>query len=701
MTRAPAPGGRRSGSTRRTDRPSPAPWLRLDGPSTAADPRWITLAGWVLVASVSGLLAWLAFGLHVVGDYFTESDFYGGYAEGARMVQQGHLDPARHGVYGPLYEIVLALVGYVARDLFTAARLLSIASSATTLALTFVLLARRTRPAVGLWTVAFLGANAVFLRYGFSATTDAMAVALQTGAIFAMVAWQERRAPVLAGFLTALATLTRYSAVALVPAAIAIYLWRERPRGTSRRRAITEFVAGFGVLLLPWLAFSLARGHLPGEQLITHFAAFYANPDASRNVQDLPVADPALGALRDVAAAARLAQPGLLHNLMEHVRLDLTALIGAPVAMFCGLGLLLAVRDRLWRGLASYWLASACLFAALLPIFYSDRYALPYLPAYLSLAGIAAGSPRVALLARGISVPLKWAIALVPLLLAGQASQLRLRDVLSQMPVETLATGQVLRAQARPGSRVLSRKGHIGYYSGVPTVAFPRVATIPALATYCRARGVDYIYFSWYEAELRPEFWALLDTSRVLPGLSVVYATDGHPAVLYRIGTDFGVVPAWFANDTLRRVQEARAELRVLPDARSWAPHLVLGIDANRHGDPQTALGHLREVVRYRPDLAEAWIAIGEAEARLQHTGEASDALGRALAIEPANTAARIRLGALQLSTGQVAAAAETWRPIVPLVRHRAVLQQMLPVYVQTGDASTAALIRAALAAAP
>ena len=89
------------------------------------------------------MLAWIAFRLHVVGDYSTESDFYGGYAQGARLIQQGRVDPARYDVVGPGYDLVLALVGFVVRDLFSAARLISVASAVATMVLWRAILRRR------------------------------------------------------------------------------------------------------------------------------------------------------------------------------------------------------------------------------------------------------------------------------------------------------------------------------------------------------------------------------------------------------------------------------------------------------------------------------------------------------------------------------------------------------------------------------
>src|SRR5438128_4413883 len=62
--------------------------------------------------AIAGVLltAWLAivWGPHRIGDYWAESDFYGGYVEGARAILRGQLDPSRYSVVGPVYEIVLA-----------------------------------------------------------------------------------------------------------------------------------------------------------------------------------------------------------------------------------------------------------------------------------------------------------------------------------------------------------------------------------------------------------------------------------------------------------------------------------------------------------------------------------------------------------------------------------------------------------------
>lgn len=630
----------------RTGAAARPPALRLDGPPLPPESGWIANAAWCVIALATVALLAVALGAHPIGDYLTESDFYGGYVEGARLLQRGHVYPDRYGIYGPVYELVLALIGLPFFDLFTVAKLLSVACSTATMAFTFVLLARRVGPAVGLWAVLFLAANPVFFRYGFSATTDALAVALQSGCMLVLAAGRDRRAPMVAGVLAALSTFTRYSASVLVPAAIACYALLDRPAGLSRRRAIGLFLGGFAALTLPWLAFSLSRGYLPGQHLLATYSTFYANPDASRNIQDLAPA-----ARDSVLASARVPaklNPGrLLSNLAQHVRLDLATLLSWPVASVCGLGLLFALRDRIWRPLASYWTCGALLFGALVPVFYSDRYALAYLPAWMSLAGVAVGSPRLAVLVRGVPLPIKWVVALVPLALSVSASVATQRHVLSQQPIEVLAAGRALRMEAPAGARVVSRKGHIGYYSGLVTVSFPVVDSLSTLAAYCRRAGAQFLYFSWYEGKLRPAFWYLLDTTATLPGLSVVTTTARHPSVVYRIGPDFGREPEWLRDPVRHRLHVARAHDLGLGDEAPWPSLLLLSAEALDSGRLDDAARRAAAITRAQPALALGWLLTGEVALRQGRTAEARAAFARALELAERSgdrhTAARAR----------------------------------------------------------
>ena len=198
------------------------PFLRLHGDPTPTpdEARQLGFAAWMVVALLGVALLFMILGPHRIGDNFAETDFYGGYVGGARALQHGHLDASRYGVVGPGYEAALALAGFVIPDLFVAAELLSWIALLTGLACWVLLLGRRADARLALVTAAFLAVNPTFFRAGYSATNDALAFALQAAALLALLTGGSRRSAVAAGLLTGLAFLTRYNAIALLPAAL-------------------------------------------------------------------------------------------------------------------------------------------------------------------------------------------------------------------------------------------------------------------------------------------------------------------------------------------------------------------------------------------------------------------------------------------------------------------------------------------------
>src|SRR5258706_10597996 len=109
MSRRPS-AARKSPAPARSSQPRPPFTLHGDPALDPSAARMLSrLAVAVAVLFGIALLA-MELGPHRIGDYFTETDFYGGYADGARALQRGQLDPARYGVVGPVYDVALALV---------------------------------------------------------------------------------------------------------------------------------------------------------------------------------------------------------------------------------------------------------------------------------------------------------------------------------------------------------------------------------------------------------------------------------------------------------------------------------------------------------------------------------------------------------------------------------------------------------------
>ncbi len=664
--------------------------------------RRVALAAIALTALA---LLGIALGPHRVGDYATETDFYGDYAQGASLIQHGRLDPVRYGVVGPVYESTLALVGLATRNLFLAGELISIAASCATLFLWFTLLERQAGALIALWTTLFLTANPTLFRYGYSVTTDALAAGLQAAALFALFTRRGRRAPLLTGMIAALAALTRYSAVYLLPGALLIYAWRSRTKAGSEATslaasgdrdlpagwtAIAGYVLGFALLAVPWLALALPAGRPPGQALF-HNIAFdvYARPYGVTWDEYQIRLQPQFHSFADVLSRDPMAvvrrEAG---NIAEHAILDMQLLLGWPIAAAAAIGLVLSFKDRTWRRLLPLWIMGALLFGALVPSFHSERYSLPLAPIYLTLVGTAAASPRFALLIKGLRLPIKTMLAIGLLAISVATSVAHQIEDLRVLPFEVLPAAETLHRLAPHGGRILTRKPHIAFHSGLEMVPFPAVRTLGELADFCRREKVDFIFVSQPEVGTRPEFTYLLDPSGPVPGLSVAHFVPGEGGVVYRIGPGFGADPEWMASDSLRTLHVDRA-LDII-QAPEWRKDLISGIYAYERNQLNEALVHFTRLSREHPELTQGWALSGEVYRLLGEPDAARSAFARAIALEPNHVAARLGLGWANLELGRSVEAAAAWRAIVTVADDPITLQAMVGLYRSLGDAEAA-----------
>jgi tetratricopeptide (TPR) repeat protein len=668
---------------------------------SARETRVLTwLAGLLAVAFVLGMLG-MIFGPHRVGDAMTETDFYGAYAEGALMIQGGRIDPSRYGVIGPGYEVALALVGFLVPDLFLAAGLLSLVSATVALLLWFRIVAGRADARVALLACAVLVTNGHFLRFGYSATTDALALSLQSLALWLILERSRTRAAVVAGVVAALAFLTRYNGIFLLPAgALILALGGGAPAaGRTRRdrlRVVTAYAAGFIVVAGAWMLFARAHGATTGSQL-HHNIAFevFGRPqgilwdDYQRRLQ------PEFHSLADVIARdPRAVVSRLAANLSDHLRLDARDLLGWPVALSALVGLLVVAVSGAWRRLWPIGLAASLLYLTLVPVFHSSRYSLALLPVYATLAGACFGLPWLALaLGRGPRVWLKPLLASIPLAMAAASASAFIRQSLAALPVEVVSVSSTLRTLRRDGDRVIARKGHLGYYAGLETVPFPFVNGLDSLAAYARERRARWLYASWIEAMMRPAFGFLLDTTASVPGLTLRHFTAHRPAALYEIGPEFGTRPAWWSNDTLRSWHAARGRLLIDPlDADAL---YACGVIAHARGDATTARDALDRLVRIEPDNVSALLTLGEAALIARDLERARSAFERVARLKPESVAAQLGLGWVHVTEGDEEAAARRWRPVIEQTHDDITLRRMRDVFRSRGDGEAVARVEA------
>ena len=697
-------------SPRRTPptRPKSAPLLAPHGSVTCApsEARGWTIAAGLLIAAFFAAVCVVIAGPHRIGDYFTESDFYGAYAQGARLVQHGHLIPSRYTVVGPGYEVALALFGFMIPNLFIAAQLLSALSAGALAALWFMLLRRRIDARLGTAAVLFLCTNHILFRYAFSATTDAFGIALQAAALFAVLgARRDPGAPpprlrrfAVGGLLAAFAFLTRTNAVVLLPLGLLAIL-AGGAGARDRRWAAGAFALAFLLPVVPWMMFSLAHGGVLATQL--HHNIAYEVFARSRGIawddyqKTLQSQFPTLASViaRDPGAVA--GRMGF--NVLDHLRADARQLLGWPLSITALVGLVLAARSGWLRSLWPVLAAGALLFLTLVPVFYSERYSLAVLPVYATLAAAAFASPRFAMAVGGAQhLWLKALIAPVLAALAITTGITREARTFDQLPIEVLDAGRALKSLRRPGDGVISRKGHIAYYGDCTPVAFPFANNIEGLANYARESKARWLYMSWPEAETRPAFYFLLDTAAVVPGLTARFASPTRPAVLYEIGEGFGATPGWMANDTLFTWHMLRARTQI--DTQD--PQLFTQL-----ATVSWVLGHIPEArdaanaaLALDPNRREAHVTLGRAEVALGDYAGARAAYGRAMQMDPRDPDARVGFGLASFLSGQDRDAAAAWKPVIPITIEPKILRAMAQLYDSLGDEAASQQARQRLA---
>jgi 4-amino-4-deoxy-L-arabinose transferase-like glycosyltransferase len=687
-------------------------------------PGWLAPAAWALVGAYLVATLVMVFGPHRVGDVFTETDFYGSYGPGARALQEGRLDPSRYGVVGPLFEILLAAAGFVVRDLFLAAELIAAASMTAALAFWWSLVARRVGPGAAFLTALFLASNAQFFRYGWSATTDAPALALQAAALWALLGARRREPPaagpapesgeagsaapgmaadggptpapeaagaptsrrlLAAGLLAGLAFLTRYNSVALLPAALAAIAlgWAGVPAG-ARLRAVLWVTGGFLLPVLPWVAYSASHGGAVRFQLHHNIAyEVFARPKGivwdhyARDLQPQFPTPWSVLARDPMAVLGRMA-----FNVLDHLRLDARVLAGLPLACAAAAGVWLAWRDGALLRIRPVLLAMAFLFLALVPAFHSERYSLAVLPGWALLGAVAFASPWFALAAGRVW----WKLALVPAVLLPALGTTRAftARVVDQLPVEVLDAARQVRPYVRPGEKVMARKPHFAWYAGLTSAPLPLADSLADWGESARREGARWLYFSWPEAELRPRFEWLLDSTSAAPGLTVRAATARWPALVYEIGPRFGDEPDWITNDTLVAVHRARA--RVLVNHVAVEPRVFLAMHELSLRNFDAAQRHIDELLQLTPSNPEVLLMAADNRLQLGDPAGALEYYARLDAIRPGTAEARVGRGWAAALQGDEVGAARLWATVVGATDDPNTLRRMGVAFARTGD---------------
>jgi len=171
-----------------------------------------------------------------------------------------------------------------------------------------------------------------------------------------------------------------------------------------------------------------------------------------------------------------------------------------------------------------------------------------------------------------------------------------------------------------------------------------------------------------------------------------------NPAVLYEIGPEFGRLPDWFANDTLRAWHQLRARTMVFGgDPELFTARGAIERAIHRPADARASLEH---ALRLDPNRLDALLELGGVAYESGDYSLASRILERAIQHHPDNVPAHLGLGWAYLELGREREAAMVWRPVVTIARDPATLHAMISLFRSAGDLPSASQAEASLARA-
>ncbi|MFQ3599170.1 MAG: glycosyltransferase family 39 protein [Chloroherpetonaceae bacterium] len=497
-----------------------------------------------LSATYTVVLLWAAHVYHRVGDYGVETDFFWNYAPDARTIQailkgEGGAFPI-DGFRGPMYALVLACVAFIIQDFFAAGVIFGIFCAGATLFLTHRLVLEFFGKIEALVVLLILATNSIFIQYSYSAGTDMFFNLVATLAVYAFLkalsidGW---RWLLVASLASGVALLTRQNSLFLIVGfLLALFLFNPSKQSLKVQvlYALTIIAVVFA-LYAPYGFYTLQEKgkffyslnylniakDLFGRE--TNWDTFwYGKSQSFTSLGDVILADP----VKFIA--------NTLANIPAHFIGDMGELMSWFLGVFVIGGIVaILVQRNLTRVQVAYFIFAVLNFGVLLLTFYGARFSLNLIAPYAVLAVLFfkwEAVPKVA----HYALPIALAIMLF------QSVQFHRKNIDSG-PQEMLALREKFFAITgrNPNTHykeiIITRKPHIAYYLNLNMGGFPMAETYDELIAEARKLGATYLFYSYFEANLRPQFRFLFNAKEPPPELEPIMTLANPPAVLYRI----------------------------------------------------------------------------------------------------------------------------------------------------------------------
>jgi len=345
---------------------------------------------------------------------------------------------------------------------------------------------------------------------------------------------------ILCGLLGGLAWTTRYNGAFLIISAILAIVFLDYFQLSWRNRLLAS-LALTGIFLLaasPWLYANYVNRGSPfyNANHLNMATEFYpelvegrTNQDGTRPLENV------FKSFGDVIRydPARVARHYPVNVLKSFEQLAYSTLMSPWVAWAALAGVVIALRRSRSKSVL-FVLISAVVYLLLMGLtHWETRY-------YFFVMALSAGFAVytvVAAATSGIRGMKPAALVLLGVMWVASFAMARkdLTSFLKSQPIEVLAARDFLKQQGVVSGKIVARKPHLPFVSGLEWVFFPQVKSVDELGKWLETTPADYVVISSIEARRRRELASLKDVDKAPEWLRLEWKNEDPLFLLYRV----------------------------------------------------------------------------------------------------------------------------------------------------------------------
>ena len=491
-----------------------------------------------------------------IGDYGVETDFYVAYVHQAKELLNGNFIVDQYR--GPVYQLFLAVTGFLFRyDYFSAGKFLNVMSASITLYFTSKIVGSIFNREGAFITVLLVAVNQIFLKYSYTAGTDMLFLAFYTSSLYFILKNDELNFKnlLVAGVLSGLAYLTRYTGISLIVFVVLVFLMHfykkfnitHSFKKSFPAKSLTYYLIPVLILSSIWGIISYQKtGYFINNMNFQNTALTVYKPENMSNDEWIHKHQNTFNSMRDVVfkELGTFAKKIFLNNFPLYFAKDMSRLLPKYLGILAVFGLIVFIIKLKSQNLLEkyFLLASLIFYFQILLIFYSERFSLPLLPFYCFLIVKLFSYDFLQRFNFNISKLRFYGIILFLLIIFNLTNSIiAVKTDINSGPKEILSVkdwSEKNYYKELSGKLIMARKPHIAYYLDMKLSVTPYLENYNDFVQNIKNRNIDYVYVSEREAEYltNQNLKQVLLNYNVPPEeLEVITKTMNPIAILYKV----------------------------------------------------------------------------------------------------------------------------------------------------------------------